>query len=48
MGLGLVLHGVSVFGGTRFWGSEWREQKARELMAAEENQSENSISGEVR
>ena len=38
-GVGLVLHGISVFGGTRFWGSEWREQKTRELMAEEEHRT---------
>ena len=31
-GLGLALHAVTVFGGNQFWGSEWRERKARELM----------------
>ena len=32
-GIGLVAHGVSVFGGAGYLGKDWEERKIRELMA---------------
>jgi hypothetical protein len=34
-GLGLVIHGLSVFAGRSFFGAEWEEKKVQELMARE-------------
>ncbi|HEX6587866.1 MAG TPA: 2TM domain-containing protein [Longimicrobiales bacterium] len=31
-GIGLAVHGVSVFIGARAFGADWEERKARELM----------------
>ncbi len=31
-GIGLVVHGLSVFGGTMFFGSDWEEKKIQEFM----------------
>lgn len=36
-GLGISIHAVTVFGGSRFWGTEWRERKASELMKKDQN-----------
>jgi hypothetical protein len=34
-GIGLVIHGLSVFAFEGLWGAAWEERKARELMAKE-------------
>jgi hypothetical protein len=34
-GIGLTIHGLSVFAGRSFFGSEWEERKVEELMARE-------------
>lgn len=31
-GIGLAVHGITVFMGTRAFGADWEERKARELM----------------
>ena len=31
-GVGLLIHGLNVFMGTRGFGADWEERKARELM----------------
>ncbi len=31
-GIGLAIHGATVFGSNRFWGSRWEERKIKELM----------------
>jgi len=34
-GIGVLAHGLSVFGPRRLWGSEWEERKIKELMEKE-------------
>jgi hypothetical protein len=36
-GIGLVAHGLSVFGREIFFGSDWEERKIRELMDKDKN-----------
>lgn len=36
-GIGLVAHGLSVFGREIFFGSDWEERKIRELMNKDKN-----------
>ncbi len=36
-GIGLIIHGISVFGENLFLGSAWKEKKIRELMEKEKN-----------
>jgi hypothetical protein len=36
-GIGLLAHGVSVFGGNIFFGSKWEENKIQEFMDKEKN-----------
>ena len=36
-GIALIIHGISVLGSGRFWGSEWEERKIREIMEKEKN-----------
>ena len=31
-GIGLALHAATVFGSSKFWGSQWEERKIKELM----------------
>lgn len=31
-GLGLAIHGITVFGFFGFWGQDWEERKIKELM----------------
>ena len=31
-GLGVAIHGATVFGNNRFWGQRWEERKIKELM----------------
>jgi 2TM domain len=37
-GIGLVAHGVSVFGGNIFFGQNWEENKIKELMEKEKKE----------
>jgi len=36
-GIGLAVHGLNVFLGTRAFGADWEERKARELMQKAED-----------
>ena len=40
-GIGLVAHGLSVFGKDIFFGSNWEENKIRKLMEKEKNKEQN-------
>ena len=35
-GIGLVIHGVNVFAGGTFFGEDWEERKARELLDSDQ------------
>jgi 2TM domain len=37
-GIGLLAHGMSVFGRNIFFGSDWEERKIKQLMEEEKNQ----------
>lgn len=31
-GLGVAIHGATVFGSNKFWGQQWQERKIKQLM----------------
>lgn len=37
-GIGLLVHGVSVFGGNIFFGKKWEDKKIKELMEKEKKE----------
>ena len=37
-GIGLLAHGISVFGRNIFFGNDWEERKIKQLMEAEKNE----------
>lgn len=37
-GIGIVAHGLSVFGGELFFGQKWKEKKIQELMDKDKNE----------
>lgn len=39
-GIGIVAHGISVFGRTIFFGTNWEERKIRELMNKDKNNNQ--------